>query len=52
VEVLRELMVHSSMVTAQGYYRVRQERARQAVQTLAPLQIDRHDARRPTAAGE
>lgn len=42
VEVLRELMGHASMVTTQGYYKVRQERARKAVQTLAPLQIDRH----------
>ena len=45
VEVLRELMGHASMVTTQGYYRVRQERARRAVQTLAPLQIDRHGNR-------
>ena len=45
VEVLRELMGHASMVTTQGYYRVRQERARRAVQTLAPLQIDRHGQR-------
>ena len=37
VEVLRELMGHASMVTTQGYYRVRHERARKAVQTLAPL---------------
>jgi len=45
VEVLRELMGHQSMVTTQGYFRVRDERARQAVQTLAPLQIDRHGNR-------
>jgi integrase len=45
VEVLRELMGHASMVTTQGYYRVRQERARRAVQTLAPLQIDRYGHR-------
>ena len=45
VEVLRELMGHASMVTTQGYYRVRQERGRKAVQTLAPLQIDRHGNR-------
>jgi len=45
VEVLRDLMGHASMVTTQGYYRVRQERARKAVQTLAPLQIDRHGNR-------
>jgi integrase len=45
VEVLRELMGHASMVTTQGYYRVRHERARRAVQTLAPLQIDRHGHR-------
>jgi hypothetical protein len=45
VEVLRELMGHASMVTTQGYYRVRYERARRAVQTLAPLQIDRHGNR-------
>jgi hypothetical protein len=45
VEVLRELMGHRSMATTQGYFRVRDERARQAVQTLAPLQIDRHGNR-------
>jgi integrase len=45
VEVLRELMGHASMVTTQGYFRVREERARKAVQTLAPLQIDRHGKR-------
>ena len=45
VEVLRELMGHASMVTTQGYYKVRQERARKAVQTLASLQIDRHGNR-------
>jgi integrase len=45
LEVLRELMGHASMVTTQGYYRVRQERARKAVQALAPLQIDRHGNR-------
>jgi integrase len=45
VEVLRELMGHASMVTTQGYFHVRDERARKAVQTLAPLQIDRHGTR-------
>jgi len=45
VEVLRELMGHASMVTTQGYFRVREDRARKAVQTLAPLQIDRHGKR-------
>jgi integrase len=45
VEVLRELMGHRSMATTQGYFRVRDERARQAVQRLAPLQIDRHGNR-------
>ncbi len=45
VEVLRELMGHRSMVTTQGYFRVRDERARQAVETLAPLQIDRRGNR-------
>jgi integrase len=45
VEVLRELMGHRSMVTTQGYFRVRDERARKAVQTLAPLQMDRHGNR-------
>ena len=38
-------MGHASMVTTQGYYKVRQERARKAVHTLAPLQIDRHGNR-------
>lgn len=45
VEVLRELMGHRSMTTTQGYFRVRDERARHAVETLAPLQIDRHGNR-------
>jgi hypothetical protein len=45
VEVLRELMGHESMVTTQGYFRVRQERTRKAVQALAPLQIDRDGKR-------
>ena len=45
VEVLRELMGHRSMTTTQGYFCVRDERARQAVQTLAPLQFDRHGNR-------
>ena len=48
VEVLRELMGHASMVTTQGYFHVRDERARKAVQTLAPLQIDRHGTRTMT----
>jgi integrase len=34
VEVLRELMGHRSIATTQGYFKVRDERARQAVQTL------------------
>jgi hypothetical protein len=38
-------MGHASMATTQGYYRVRKERARHAVQTLAPLQIDRNGNR-------
>ncbi|WCB93270.1 integrase [Baekduia alba] len=45
VEVLRELMGHESMVTTQGYFRVREQRARKAVQALAPLQIDRDGQR-------
>jgi Phage integrase family len=45
VEVLRELMGHRSMATTQGYFKVRDERARQAVEMLAPLQIDRHGNR-------
>lgn len=45
VEVLKELMGHESLITTQGYFRVRLERTRQAVQALAPLQIDRHGNR-------
>jgi integrase len=45
VEVLSELMGHASMVTTQAYFKVREQRARKAVQTLAPLQIDRHGNR-------
>ena len=41
-------MGHASMVTTQGYFHVRDERARKAVQTLAPLQIDRHGTRTMT----
>ena len=45
MEVLRELMGHRSMATTQGYFKVRDERARQAVERLAPLQIDRYGNR-------
>ncbi len=42
VDVLAELMGHESMNTTQGYYTVRDARKRNAVQALAPLQIDCH----------
>jgi hypothetical protein len=40
------------MATTQGYFKLRDERARQAVQTLAPLQIDRHGNRTMTVVEE
>jgi integrase len=52
VEVLRELMGHRSMATTQGYFKVRDERARQAVQLLAPMQVDRHGNRTMTVVEE
>ena len=38
-------MGHRSMATTQGYFKVRDERVRQAVERLAPLQIDRYGNR-------
>ena len=56
VEVLRELMGHRSMATTQGYFKVRDERARQAVETARTV-ADRpprqpHDATRRAARPE
>ena len=45
-------MGHRSMATTQGYFKVRDERARHAVQTMAPLQIDRHGNRIMTVVEE
>lgn len=45
VDVLRELMDHVHMVTTQGYYRVGEQRRRDAVERVTTMQFDRHGAR-------
>ncbi|MFE3250991.1 tyrosine-type recombinase/integrase [Streptomyces sp. NPDC059209] len=44
-DVLKELMDHSDLKTTQNYYRVSQERRRDAVNRVITLQFDRHGAR-------
>jgi integrase len=41
IDVLRDLMDHNSAQTTMGYYQVSLKRKRAAVQTLAPLAVDR-----------
>ncbi|MFB6843993.1 tyrosine-type recombinase/integrase [Streptomyces sp. NPDC056373] len=41
VDVLRDLMDHTSVDTTMGYYQVTLKRKREAVRTLAPLAVDR-----------
>ncbi|GAB3950291.1 tyrosine-type recombinase/integrase [Streptomyces sparsus] len=45
VDVLNVLMDHRQLSTTQGYYRVTQERRREAVDRVAALQFDRHGNR-------
>jgi integrase len=45
VDVLRELMDHRLMTTTQGYYRVGEERRREAVERVTTMQFDRHGNR-------
>ncbi|MGI8312954.1 site-specific integrase [Saccharopolyspora hattusasensis] len=45
VDVLRELMDHRQILTAQRYYRVGEERRREAVERVTTMQFDRHGNR-------
>ncbi|WP_234329657.1 site-specific integrase [Streptomyces viridochromogenes] len=45
VDVLKELMDHRLITTTQGYYRVGEERRREAVDRVTALQFDRHGKR-------
>jgi integrase len=45
VEVLRELMDHRQLSTTQQYYRVGEERRREAVDRVTTMQFDRHGNR-------
>ncbi|MFI1913127.1 site-specific integrase [Nocardia sp. NPDC020380] len=45
VDVLRELMDHRQMETTQAYYRVGEQRRREAVDRVTTMQFDRHGNR-------
>lgn len=45
VDVLRDLMDHRQLETSQRYYRVGEERRREAVQRVTTMQFDRHGNR-------
>ncbi|WP_199199038.1 site-specific integrase [Amycolatopsis sp. CA-128772] len=45
VDVLRELMDHRVLETTQSYYRVGEERRREAVERVTTMQFDRHGNR-------
>jgi integrase len=45
VTVLKELMDHRLLSTTQGYYRVGEERRREAVERVTTMQFDRHGNR-------
>jgi hypothetical protein len=45
VDTLRELMDHVHLITTQGYYRVGEERRRDAVDRVTAMQFDRHGNR-------
>lgn len=45
VTILRELMNHRLLSTTQGYYRVGEQRRRQAVERVTVMQFDRHGNR-------
>ncbi|MEV5801814.1 tyrosine-type recombinase/integrase [Streptomyces collinus] len=44
-DVLKELMDHRQLSTTQGYYRVGQQRRREAVERVTAMQFDRHGRR-------
>jgi integrase len=44
-DVLRELMNHRMLTTTQRYYRIGEQRRREAVERVAHLQFDRHGSR-------
>ncbi|MET9030460.1 site-specific integrase [Nocardia sp. NPDC004168] len=44
-DVLRELMDHRQLMTTQGYYRVGEQRRREAVERVTTMQFDRHGNR-------
>jgi len=44
-DVLRKLMDHRQLSTTQAYYRVREERTREAVDRITAMQFDRHGSR-------
>lgn len=45
IDVLRELMDHLNAMTTQGYYRVGEQRRRDAVDRVTAMQFDRHGNR-------
>ena len=45
IDVLRELMDHLNAMTTQGYYRVGEQRRRNAVDRVTAMQFDRHGNR-------
>ena len=45
IDVLRDLLDHRQLTTTQGYYRVGEQRRRDAVDRVADMQFDRHGAR-------
>jgi hypothetical protein len=45
IDVLRELMDHTSMDTTKRYYRVGESRRREAVDKVTAMQFDRHGNR-------
>ncbi|MFF3491271.1 tyrosine-type recombinase/integrase [Streptomyces sp. NPDC002795] len=49
VDVLRDLMDHTSVDTTMGYYQVTLKRKREAVRALAPLAVDRTGRSAPLA---
>ncbi|MEU4358725.1 tyrosine-type recombinase/integrase [Streptomyces virginiae] len=44
-EVLKELMDHRHLMTTQAYYRIGQDRRREAIDRVTALQFDRHGNR-------
>ncbi|WP_371524795.1 hypothetical protein OG302_00745 [Streptomyces sp. NBC_01283] len=44
-EVLKDLMDHRQLQTSQAYYRIGQDRRREAIDRVAVMQFDRHGNR-------